>query len=301
MFTAMKHSAGELSPFFVALRDECRITGHFCPSCKQTICPPFQTRCPECNFVEMERVSIGDRGVMAAAPVIVFFAPSRFKNEAPFANGYVFLRDERGRECDTALPVRVRTTTGMMRPGIVNKNTPVKVVFKNTREGSLQDIFVVAESELRAPDIQRTPLMESDLIAAKTVRAPLLVRPRFRADFARFVGLLSDLSGRVARSGRAQADLAGWRRSIRFQTGGGTVDVRIDDKVLSVDADMPARTGEPDVLLAIDDPKSVLAWITDGAALTNLLMDGSVRMDAGDLETITRLDRLPRSLRRDRI
>ena len=146
MFTGMQHSQGEFSEFFLGLRDEFKILGHRCVQCRVLIIPPFMKRCEECNFILMDKEYVKDTGVMAASPVITLFAPSRFKNEVPFANGRVFLKDWRGRLTDTAMPIRAKTTTGSIRPGIYKKETKIKIVFSDHREGSLLDIFAVPES-----------------------------------------------------------------------------------------------------------------------------------------------------------
>jgi hypothetical protein len=64
-----------------------------------------------------------------------------------------------------------------------------------------------------------------------------------------------------------------------------------------------------DLVLRLSDPSPLLAWLrdsTEGAgeamtspALTDLVMEGTLVLDKPELETITRLDRVPRSLRRD--
>lgn len=141
MFTAYKHSRGEFSEFFIALRNSRKILGNRCPSCHQIICPPFETRCPQCNFVEMQPEEMKDVGVMAASPIIAFFAPARFKDQVPYGEGYVFLEDKEGKEADTAIKVRVRSTRGMIKPGIFKKDTKVKIVFANERNGEMLDIF----------------------------------------------------------------------------------------------------------------------------------------------------------------
>src|SRR5436190_7718595 len=60
MFTGVQHSQGEHSEFFLALRDERRIFGYRCPSCRHLIVPPFMRRCPTCNFVELTKEYVQD-------------------------------------------------------------------------------------------------------------------------------------------------------------------------------------------------------------------------------------------------
>lgn len=64
-------------------------------------------------------------------------------------------------------------------------------------------------------------------------------------------------------------------------------------------------------MLRLSDPSPLLAWLRDSTegsgeamtspALTDLVMEGTLVLDKPELETITRLDRVPRSLRRDNV
>ena len=46
MFTTYWATAGEISPFFLAVMQEKKIVGARCPACAMVICPPYMTRCP---------------------------------------------------------------------------------------------------------------------------------------------------------------------------------------------------------------------------------------------------------------
>ena len=108
---------------------------------------------------------------------------------------------------------------------------------------------------------------------------------------------LRALAQRITQSKRAKDDLANWQRLVKVTTAGGTFGFSIQESAITVlphgDVD-----GE-DLLLAVEDPAALLPWLQRGAALTNLIMDGTLWVNKSELETITRLDRLPRSLRRD--
>jgi len=68
---------------------------------------------------------------------------------------------------------------------------------------------------------------------------------------------------------------------------------------------------DPDLVVAIQDPSILLAWLRDSTepvgngakspALTDLVIEGTIVLNKPELETITRLDRVPRSLRRDNV
>ena len=64
MYTFYRRTKGELSPFFLALRDEKKLLGCKCTKCGLVRVPPFLTHCPDCNFaptkmVEVEQVYAG--------------------------------------------------------------------------------------------------------------------------------------------------------------------------------------------------------------------------------------------------
>ncbi|MBZ5525771.1 MAG: hypothetical protein LAP21_26415, partial [Acidobacteriia bacterium] len=68
---------------------------------------------------------------------------------------------------------------------------------------------------------------------------------------------------------------------------------------------------DADLVVAIQDPSILLAWLRDSTepvgdnvtspALTDLVIEGTLILNKPELETITRLDRVPRSLRRDNV
>ena len=64
---------------------------------------------------------------------------------------------------DTALPIHVYTTKGVLTPFVFQKGTPVKVVFRDERQGKPTDVFAVPMAELTPEQRAKTPLMESDL------------------------------------------------------------------------------------------------------------------------------------------
>jgi uncharacterized OB-fold protein len=309
MFTAMKHTQGEFSDFFRALRDENKVLGHRCPECRHLIIPPFMRRCPACNFVEMKKEYVNDTGIMAATPVITVFAPSRFKGQEPFGTGRVFLETADGKLSHTAMLVRVRTTRGTIRPGIYKKGTPVKIAFCDSRQGQMLDIFAVPQSELTPKQLAKSPLFEREIEWGR------LSEMEFGKPSAQLGKTLQEvrvnfqkLAEMILHSPRATANLANWRRTVTVRTGGGTFGLVMNQGKLRV---QNAGVKNPDLVIAIEDPSILLAWlrdstepVVDGAkspALTDLVIEGTVVLNKPELETITRLDRVPRSLRRDNV
>jgi uncharacterized OB-fold protein len=309
MFTAMKHTQGEFSDFFRALRDQGKVFGHRCPECRHLIIPPFMRRCPACNFVEMKKEFVRDTGVLAATPVITVFAPSRFKGQEPFGTGRVFLETKDGKPSDTAMLVRVRTTRGTIRPGIYKRGTPVKVVFCDSRQGEMLDIFAVPQNELTPRQLAKSPLFESELkwgrlsdmeFGKPTVPLQKTLQ-EVRVHFQK-------LAAMIPHSPRAMANLANWRRTVTVRTGGGTFGLVVNNGKLQVQKEGGKN---PDLVAAIQDPSILLAWLRDSTepvgdsvkspALTDLVIEGTLVLNKPELETVTRLDRVPRSLRRDNV
>lgn len=307
MFTGMQHSRGEFSKFFLTLRDECRIFGHRCPSCRTLEIPPFETHCAACNFVAMGREFVKDTGVLAASPVITIFAPSRFKQEVPFGTGRVFFETADGGLTDTAMLLRTRTTRGAIRPGIYQRGTPVKVVFRKERAGGILDLFVVPQSELTPEHIAKTPLFENDLrwdiVQEVEFGTPT---PKMQQRVQEILSEFQKLTELIPRSPRASANLANWERKVTVRTGGGVFGFLIHGGKLEVSTKALA---EADLVFTLADPAVFLGWLRDATgsagtvpgspALTDLVIEGTMWLSKTELETLTRLDRIPRSLRRD--
>jgi uncharacterized OB-fold protein len=309
MFTAVQHTQGEFSDFFRALRDEGKVFGHRCPQCKHLIIPPFMTRCPACDFVEMKKEYVKDLGVMAASPVITIFAPSRFKGQVPFGTGRVFLETQEGKLTDTAMLIRVQTTRGTIRPGIYMKGTPVKIAFRDERKGGIEDIFAVPRSELTPEQQAKSPLLESEIEWGKLSDQELgPATPELQEALREVKIQFQKLAELVPQSARATANLANWDRLVNVQTGGGDFSFAVAKGKLRVQDE---SSEEADLILSLKDPGVLLAWLRDATqglkegfgspALTDLVIEGTLVLNKPELETITRLDRVPRSLRRDNV
>jgi uncharacterized OB-fold protein len=309
MFTAMKHTQGEFSDFFRALRDEGKVFGHRCPECRHLIIPPFMRRCPACNFVEMKKEYVKDTGIMAATPVITVFAPSRFKGQEPFGTGRVFLKTADGKLSDTAMLVRVRTTRGTIRPGIYKKGTPVKLAFCDSRQGEMLDVFAVPQNELTRQQLAKSPLFETEIkwgrLSEMEVGKPTSQLQKTLQEVRVHFQKLAEM---IPQSPRATANLANWRRTVTIRTGGGTFGLVVNKGKLQVRKE---GVQNPDLVAAIRDPSILLAWLRDSTepvgdsmkspALTDLVIEGTLVLNKPELETVTRLDRVPRSLRRDNV
>ena len=119
---------------------------------------------------------------------------------------------------------------------------------------------------------------------------------RFQS-LARALAMLKSLSAAVERSPRAQHNLAGWDRRILVQTSGGSFGLAIYDGKLGV---MDAFD-DSDFVMVVHDPQLLIDWMTFRAALTNAIIEGKLWISLNrEFTTIFKLDRLPRSTRRDR-
>jgi uncharacterized OB-fold protein len=295
MFTFYKRTKGEFSKYFLGLRDELKIHGIRCPKCRAVRVPPFELMCPDCEFVEMEYVEMTDRGVMNSTPPITYFAHSLFQSFVPFGRGRVVLEG-----AETALPMQVYTTKGILTPFIFKRGTPVKVVFRDQRLGKPTDIFAVPLSELPARLQSKSPLLESDLDFSKPAEPPVgKSTEAHRAAFRQALGLLQELAKGVESSPRAQHNLAGWKRLISWKTAGGNATLDINDGRLAVAEGTPERSC--DLVMISEDPGLLVDWMTFKEALTNAIISGKLWISVNrEFTTVFKLDRLPRSIHRDR-
>jgi len=294
MFTFYKRTKGEFSKYFLGLRDERKIYGAKCPLCGVIRVPPFELCCPECDFAELELQPMPDTGTMMNTPPITYFAHSLFQGWVPFGRGRVLLEG-----ADTAVPMHVYTTKGVLTPFIFKRGTPVKVVFRDQRLGKPTDVFAVPQSELTAAQLARSPLLESDLDFTTPAEPEVPpATPAAKAKLARALKMLQKLAKDARRSPRARHNLAGWKRRIAVKTPGGALAMIIDDGTLDVSAG-PLK-GSCDLVLLFQDPQTLVDWLTFQEALTNAIIAGKLWISVNrEFTTIFKLDRLPRSVLRD--
>ena len=297
MFTTYWASAGEVSPFFIAVMKEKKIIGARCPKCQMVICPPYMTRCPVCqkedySLVEMEKgVEMPQVGYMLGTPPITVFANARFARYAPFGRGRVILGDSQ-----SALPIQVFTTTGFLKPGIFKAGTEIKVIFRKFRMGFSTDYFAVPLDEVPEKLRGKNGVEETALKWKSTEIGDPPLTDAFKKQFPKALQAVTKFVGAIPKSPRAQRDLANWARKIQVKTGGGKFGLLLDKQKIKVVKDKVPR---PDLVLVVEDPAHLSGW-TKGDSLVNMIRTG----DAGinnlqEMETVFKLDRLPRSIRRD--
>lgn len=293
MVTFYQQTYGELSRFFLGLR-EGRLVGARCSKCKQVLVPASSWHCPECNFAEMTEVDLPHRGVLAATAPITIFPSASFVGDAPFARGYVDVATDA--PIASFLPARLRTTTGLPRPGIFVKGIELKLVFEDHRDGSIRDIFFVPMSEIPAALRNAKPLLASQLNFT-TPKAPEVKRTAdSQKALATALDAMKKLADKVAKSPRAQKDLGDRAHLVGVRTGGGDFGLRVAAGHITLTNGLPDK---PDFVLVANDPAVFSRWVADGS-LTDAAVEGTLWLPHKEaFGVLPILDRLPRSVRRD--
>lgn len=88
-----------------------------------------------------------------------------------------------------------------------------------------------------------------------------------------------------------------WNRKIVVKTAGGKFGLILASQKIRVAKETEIK--KPDLTLIVDDPNYLVGW-TKGDSLVNLIRTGFAGINnLQDMETVFKLDRLHRSIRRD--
>jgi len=294
MYTFYRRSRGEFSDFFLALRDEKRLLGCRCTACGLVRVPPFLTHCPDCDFAPTELIEVEQVGVMNSTPPITYFATALFQDMAPYGRGRVIFRG-----ADTAMSVNLYTTTGILVPGIINKGTEVKLVFRDKRNGEAKDVFCVPASELTPEQVTKKGLLESEIDWESPVE-PKLPKPTKKdaTSFERVYKGIKSIIGEMNNNERARKDIAGWKRNVMVKTRGGQFAVIIDDGDIRVEK---KGVASPDFVMVCEDPQTLLAGLAYRGAITDSVINKKLWISKNmEFTTIFKLDRMARSVARSR-
>jgi len=293
MLTLYQQTYGELSRFFQALKNGYLI-GAKCPNCGMILVPPMTWNCPDCEFQEMEEVNLPHTGVLAATAPITFFPPAHMHGQAPYCRGYVDVM--MGIEPASFMPARLETTTGLPRPGIFVKDVELRLVFKVEREGRITDVFWVPRSEVPRHLENEKPLLASRLNFENPKPPTLQHDDQVGLVFDDMFHALERMEEQVNKSPRARKDLGNNSVVIRVKTGGGDFDLRAGDGRLSIHK----GTAGSDFTVQAEDPTVFTRW-TEGGSLTDAVVEGSLWLpNRAAFAVLPMLDRLPRSIRRDK-
>jgi len=294
MHTFYRRSMGELSPFFLALRDDKKIIGAKCSKCGIVRVPPMAWFCPDCDFAPAKAVEVSDRGKMLFTPPITYFANSMFQEQVPFGRGRVVPDG-----ADTGLSVNLYTTTGILVPGIFKKGTEVKLVFRNNRYGKITDIFGLPASELSEKQLAKKGLLESEIdweaaVEPKMPAATKKAAAHFEKAFKNLKKVVDDLN----KCERAKKDIEGWKRTILVKTPGGKFVIAIDNGDLSV---KKGATTKQDFTMVANNLDTVLKGLAYEGSLTEAIMKADLWISKNiEFMTVFKLERMARSLARSR-
>jgi len=294
MYTFYQRTKGELSPFFLALRDEKRLLGCKCSQCGLVRVPPFLTHCPDCNFAPTELLEVEQIGVMNSTPPITYFATSLFQHMAPYGRGRVIFGG-----ADTAMSVNLYTTTGILVPGMISKGTEVKLVFKDTRIGEITDVFCVPTSELTKEQREKKGLQETE-IDWESPAEPEMPKASDK-DVAAYKEALKEMKSIIKEMNsneRARKDIAGWKRDIAVKTRGGQFAILIDDGDIKIEE---KEIKSPDFVMVSEDPRTLLDGLAYRGAVTDSIINKKLWISKNmEFNTIFKLDRMARSVARSK-
>jgi uncharacterized OB-fold protein len=292
MVTLYKQTYGEMSPFFFGIRDG-KLVGARCGKCKQVMVPAASWHCPTCHFAKMEPVELPHRGVLAATAPITFFPSASFVGQAPFCRGYVDVATDA--PIASFLPCRLRTTTGIPRPGIFVKGIEVKIVFEDDRQGTILDVFAVPMKEVPAKLRDREPLFASQLNLENPPVPKVTEGAKWRGVHAVAIKDMKAMAAKVTPGSRASKDLAGWTHTIGVRTGGGKFALVIANGKLRVADTLPKKVS---FTMTAEDPTVFSKWVK-GGSLSDAVMEGLLWLpNLAAFPPLYALDRLPRSIRR---
>ncbi|HEU4363938.1 MAG TPA: zinc ribbon domain-containing protein [Candidatus Krumholzibacteria bacterium] len=292
MLTLYKQTYGEMSRFFIGLR-EGELLGARCRKCKQVMVPAATWHCPDCNFAPMEEIALPHRGVLAATAPITFFPSATFVGKAPFCRGYIDIA--RDAPAASFLPCRLRTTTGIPRPGIFVKGLDVKLVFEDNRQGTILDIFAVPMSEVPEKLRNKEPLLASQLNLANPPVPEIREDKKWAPAFKSALSDMRAMAAKITPGSRAAKDLADRSHTIGVKTGGGEFCMAIANGRLEIADKAPKQV---DFTMTVEDPVVFTRWVK-GGSLSDAVMEGLLWLpNLEAFPALYALDRLPRSIRR---
>ena len=294
MYTFYRRTKGEFSKFFLALKNDKKLLACKCSQCGLVRVPPFLTHCPDCNFAPTELIEVEQVGVLNSTPPITYFATSLFQHMAPFGRGRVIFKG-----ADTAISVLLYTTTGILVPGVLNKGTEVKLIFKDERIGAMTDVFCIPTSELTPEQVKKKGLMESEIDWESPVEPELPgVIDKDRSKYKEAFNEMKSVIDEMNTNERSRKDIAGWKRDILVKTKGGKFTIFIDDGNIRMDE---VEVPSPDFVMVCENPQTLLDGLAYRGAITDSVINKKLWISKNiEFNTIFKLDRMARSVARSR-
>ena len=197
------------------------------------------------------------------------------------------------------MSVNLYTTTGILVPGIINKGTEVKLVFRDRRNGDVKDVFCVPTSELTQEQIGKKGLLESEIdwespVEPKMPKAMKKDVTLFEKAFKGVKTIVEEMN----RNERARKDIAGWKRNVLVKTRGGQFAVIIDDGDIRVEK---KGVRSPDFVMVCENPNTLLDGLAYRGAITDSVINKKLWISKNmEFTTIFKLDRMARSVARSR-
>jgi hypothetical protein len=213
---------------------------------------------------------------------------------APYGRGRVIFKG-----ADTAMSALLYTTTGILVPGIINRGTEVKLVFRDRRNGDMKDVFCVPASELTREQVNKKGLLESEIdwespVEPKIPKATSKDMTDFEKAFKGMQSVVAEMKGNE----RARKDISGWKRSVLVKTRGGHFSIVIDDGDIRVER---KKVPNPDFVMVSENPKTLLDGLAYRGAITDSIINKKLWISKNmEFNTIFKLDRMARSVARSR-
>ena len=172
----------------------------------------------------------------------------------------------------------------------------MKIIFRKFRMGFSTDYFAVPLDEVPEKLRDKNGVEETALKWKSLGVSEPQVTDAYQKQFPKSLQAVSKFVAAIPKSPRAQGDLKNWARKIQVKTGGGKLGLILDRQRIKV---VKEKIPRPDLILVVDDPTHLMGW-TKGDSLVNMIRTGFAGINnLQDMETIFKLDRLHRSIRRD--
>ena len=193
------------------------------------------------------------------------------------------------------MSVNLYTTTGILVPGLIKKDTEVKVIFKDNRIGEAIDIFCVPTSELTPEQIAKKGLQESEL-NWQAPKEPKYSDPsrEDRNIYRETLKKLKSIAAQMNDSKRCRKATEGWKRDIAVKSKGGEFAMIIDNGGFRIE---DRKVESPDFIMACEDLRTLYDGLANNGAITDSVVMKKLWISKNfEFNTVFKLDRMARFL-----